>query len=91
MYATWHTYGEFWPYITCAYERRIGRTENGWLCLLPRGARVGDVIVLVKGGRVPLLLRVEGGRRAFVGEVYVEGIMNGEAFKDGSCEDFEIW
>jgi len=50
--------------------------ENGGYGLCPWAARVGDVVVRLRGGRVPVLLRgVEGGERwEFVGEVFVDGI-----------------
>ncbi|EEU42374.1 uncharacterized protein NECHADRAFT_79878 [Fusarium vanettenii 77-13-4] len=54
---TWRDYSEFASLLEHVYERRLGRGENGFLALLPGEAEVGDKIVLVKGGRVPLLLR----------------------------------
>jgi hypothetical protein len=91
MRSTWHSYGEFWPYMACSQHRRLGRAANGWLCLLPKETNVGDVIVLAKGGRVPLVMRPgKDGRSTFVGEAYVHGIMDGEAFDEEKCVDIEI-
>ncbi|KAK7963548.1 hypothetical protein PG988_010522 [Apiospora saccharicola] len=82
---------EFALYCECAIERRLGWCGNGWLALLPEGARVGDRIILAEGGRVPLVLRPDGdGYNTFIGEAYVHGIMNGEAFKQSQCEDIKI-
>ncbi|KAK8113396.1 HET-domain-containing protein [Apiospora sp. TS-2023a] len=82
---------EFALYCECAIERRLGWCGNGWLALLPEGARAGDRVVLAEGGRVPLVLRPDGdGYNTFIGEAYVHGIMNGEAFKQSQCEDIKI-
>ncbi|KAI1394506.1 HET-domain-containing protein [Hypoxylon fuscum] len=88
---TWESYGEFWPYIACAHHRRLGRAANGWLCLVPKETQLGDVIILACGGRVPLILRSDGdGYNMFVGEAYIHGIMNGEAFDFKKCNDVKI-
>jgi hypothetical protein len=89
--ATWQSYGEFWPYISCSHHRRLGRAANGWLCLLPQETKVGDVIILARGGRVPLVIRWnEKAYYTFVGEAYIHGIMDGEAFDESKCVDIEI-
>ncbi|GKT45410.1 heterokaryon incompatibility protein 6, OR allele [Colletotrichum spaethianum] len=82
---------EFALYCECAIERRLGWCENGWLALLPEATCKGDKIVLAEGGRVPLVLRPNGdGYNTFVGEAYVHGIMNGEAFDQSQCHDIKI-
>ncbi|KAK8065107.1 hypothetical protein PG997_011854 [Apiospora hydei] len=81
---------EFALYCECAIERRLGWCGNGWLALLPEG-RAGDRIVLAEGGRVPLVVRPDGdGYYTFVGEAYVHGIMDGEAFEQDRCRDIKI-
>ncbi|KAI7773164.1 HET domain-containing protein [Diaporthe eres] len=73
---------KFTPYMECAVERRFAWCENEWLCLLPAGTLKDDRIVLAEGGRVPLVLRPDGdGYYMYVGEAYVHGIMDGEAFR----------
>ncbi|KAH7348530.1 heterokaryon incompatibility protein-domain-containing protein [Rhexocercosporidium sp. MPI-PUGE-AT-0058] len=101
MRATWATYGEFWPYVEAAKLRRLGRLENGWLGMMPKGARVGDVLVLVRGGKVPLVVRREALKGAgedemkmrvrFIGEAYVHGIMDGEIWDEERGGEIEIW
>lgn len=89
----WEGYSPFWPYIACAIGRRLGRAANGWLCLLPGDAEVGDRIILARGGRVPLVIRPlvgVDGCFSFVGEAYIHGIMDGEAFVEEECEDIRI-
>jgi hypothetical protein len=89
--ATWRSYGEFWPYISCSYYRRLGSASNGWLCLLPQETEVGDLIILARGGRVPLVIRPNAkGYYTFVGEAYIHGIMDGEAFNNSRCINIEL-
>lgn len=91
---TWRGYGDFFQYMTHVAERRLGATGNGWLCLLPKAAEAGDRIYLVKGGRVPVVLRPchDGDQEymEFIGEAYVHGIMDGEMFDEGKCGDIRI-
>ncbi|KAF7541914.1 hypothetical protein G7054_g193 [Neopestalotiopsis clavispora] len=89
--ATWDSYGEFWPYMACVHHRRMGRTSSGWLCLLPEGAQLGDIIILVCGGRTPLVIRPSNdGYYTLVGEAYIHGAMDGEAFDKARCVDIKI-
>ncbi|KAK1995632.1 HET-domain-containing protein [Colletotrichum falcatum] len=82
---------EFALYCESAIERRLGWCENGWLALLPEETRAGDKIVLAEGGRVPLVLRPNGdGYDTFVGEAYVHGVMDGEAFEPSLCHDIKV-
>jgi Heterokaryon incompatibility protein (HET) len=81
-------------------HRRFIRTERGYIGLAGNEVRVGDSVVLCRGGMVPLVLRrVEAetevdrstGRERpdkwrLVGDAYIHGIMDGEAFDEGSCE-----
>lgn len=59
------------------------KADNGLFLMVKKGARERDVIVVVDGGKVPLLLREvedsEGGRYTVVNAVYVHGFMDGEA------------
>ncbi|KAK1758946.1 heterokaryon incompatibility [Echria macrotheca] len=82
---TWRNYGEFTRLLEGAYERRLARGANGYLCLVPASAEVGDKIVLARGGRVPLVLRVGkevDGAHSFIGEAYVHGIMDGDVWAE---------
>ncbi|KFY15754.1 hypothetical protein V492_01770 [Pseudogymnoascus sp. VKM F-4246] len=59
------------------------KADNGLFLMVRQGTREGDVIVVVDGGKVPLLLReVEGSggeRYTAVNAAYVHGFMDGEA------------
>jgi len=62
-------------------NRNLMRTCGGYLGLGPKSASIGDQIVLLKGGRVPYVLRNAGSNKfEVVGECYVHGVMQGEAF-----------
>ena len=89
---TWHGFGEFARYVEGAYERRLGRGANGHLCLVPTTTEVGDKVVLAKGGRVPLVVRQDGraGYWKVIGEAYVHGIMDGQAWDESKCTKFKI-
>lgn len=92
---TWHQYGEFFRFLDGSYGRRLARGANGYLCLVPAAAVEGDVIMLAKGGRVPLVLRSneqDGGDRYWkiVGEAYVHGIMDGKDWDEEKCEQLKV-
>jgi hypothetical protein len=92
---TWREYSEFAFLLEHVYERRLGRGEDGSLILLPERAQIGDRVVLVKGGRQPLVLRRDDrsdrqGQYELVGEAYVHGVMDGEKFEEGKCVEMRI-
>jgi hypothetical protein len=71
--------------------RRMLVCQKGYIGLGPKHTEVGDVVYVVRGSRVPYILRpVEHENRSdtfkFIGECYVHGIMNGEAIH-GYSED----
>lgn len=70
-------------------HRRMMRTKNGYLGLAPALAQIGDRVALLKGLRTPAVLRPNGEVWEFVGDCYVHGIMNGEAFQEEHRA--EIW
>jgi len=70
---------------------RMFRTPNNYLGMGPISSQVGDEIWVLKGSRVPFILRRKGtGQYQLIGEAYVHGIMHGEAvegnFKPTSLE-----
>jgi hypothetical protein len=72
-----------WPRHRCFCSTRDSRL--GWV---PRMTAPGDVVCILKGGRVPDVLRpCAGGTYTWVGECYVHGLMEGEAM---SMSDFKI-
>jgi hypothetical protein len=82
-----------------AQGRKLAVTRKGYLVLVPDRAEEGDAVVVMKGARVPYVLRGmerEGQReekteRGFelVGEAYVHGYMDGLVFEytmERDCE-----
>lgn len=62
--------------------RRGMATERGSFGLIPMEARVGDVVAILTGGRVPIILRPEAGYYTVFGDEYVHEIMDGEGMQD---------
>ena len=74
-----------------ALGRRMFGTTKGCLGIGPQRLREGDVVAILKGLEVPLVLRERQDKRyEVVGEAYVHGIMDGEAFDEGKCERIEL-
>jgi hypothetical protein len=61
-------------------SRKLLVTTCGYIGVAPCSARLGDVIAILFGCSIPLVLRRSGPSEAWtvVGEVYVDGFMNGE-------------
>lgn len=56
-------------------------TKRGYVGVVPNMARIGDVISILKGGRVPFILQESlprPGAFRLVGGCYIHGMMNGE-------------
>lgn len=78
-------------YMTAVLDRRLVSTGNGHLVLAPVSTMEGDVVAVLAGGRLPYVLRPrrreEGNQGSdalheFVGDAYVFGIMDGEAWPE---------
>lgn len=57
--------------------------DQGWLGLAPMDAELGDRIALLEGGSVPYILRPKRGKETeyeLIGDAYVHGIMDGQAW-----------
>lgn len=73
--------------MACTEGRRLFRCMNGQIGLGPSGTRVGDVLVVLAGGRFPCVLRPLRDKLhhyTLVGESFVHGIMDGEAARSSS-------
>jgi hypothetical protein len=86
----------FFEHQSMVNDRRMFRSRGGLLGLGPAVCRRGDRIALLRGGRVPLVLRPVGNttstsapRWVLVGDAYIHGVMYGEAFDEEKCE--RIW
>ena len=65
--------------------RRMGKSSSGTICFLPGATQAGDSIALLQGGKVPFVLRPHGKNWQLIGEAYVHGIMEGEAWDRDKC------
>jgi hypothetical protein len=74
------------------YRRKLASSSKGFFALLPEEATVGDQIVLMEGGKLPLIVRRKQPNDPFelIGEAYVHGIMFGEAWSPEACETIHI-
>jgi hypothetical protein len=80
----WTDETSYWGFLITgmlfALGRRLAVSENKHIGLASQRARVGDSICVLYGCSIPVLLRKDSdGRWTFVGDVYVHGLMNGEA------------
>jgi hypothetical protein len=75
-----------------ALQRKVVRTEGGYLCLASNATAVGDNVMICKGSSVPLVMRrnEKDGFFQLVGDAYVHGIMRGEAFQNDKCHTIHI-
>ena len=77
--------------IVSLVGRRMVLTRSGYLGVALGMAELGDCVAIVKGAKVPLILRpVEDTKWELIGDSYVHGIMHGEAFEEQKCKDMEI-
>lgn len=73
--------------------RRLFTTKKGYAGLGPSATRVADCVVFLAGGRTAYIVREEKvpGTYTFLGEAYVHGIMDGEAFQGRyTLQEFQI-
>lgn len=77
----------FPPKSRLSNYRRMVRTKEGYIALVPRETRKGDWIAICKGGNLPLVVRRDGEQWMLLGETYVHGVMNGEAWDERKCKD----
>jgi len=68
-------------YYACE-QRRMFWTQNSSYGLGPQCMRTGDIVVVLYGGNTPYVLRPRGNEYIFMGQAYVDEIMNGEVFQD---------
>ena len=62
-------------------SRRIMVSSQGFLCLMPPRAAADDIICIFAGGRLPFVIRPAANTcYTLIGEAYMNGIMEGEAW-----------
>jgi hypothetical protein len=71
----------------CWFRRCFTTNSKGYIGIGPRSLQQGDGVFVLRGGRVPIILRkIADNKYTIVGECYVHGIMHGEALQ---VNDFE--
>ncbi|KAF2994607.1 hypothetical protein E8E13_002764 [Curvularia kusanoi] len=70
--------------------RRMITTQTGFLGLAPDETDIGDLIVVVLGCAFPIVLRPHDSSFKYIGECYVDGLMNGEALESVNREEFPL-
>jgi hypothetical protein len=78
---------------TSLIGRRLATTENGFIGLVPEQVLVGDFIAVLYGCGFPVALRQVGECYQYIGECYIDGIMDGElieAKQRGEFQEIEI-
>ncbi|KAI1465519.1 HET-domain-containing protein [Daldinia caldariorum] len=70
-------------------DRRVFRTEKGYIGLGSALAEVDDQVTVVAGARVPLILRQKGSQWTLQGDCFLNGIMRGEAYRED--ETSQMW
>ncbi|KPM41988.1 hypothetical protein AK830_g4599 [Neonectria ditissima] len=66
--------------------RRFFITRSRRLGLAPADIQLEDTVVIIKGCRVPLIIRAVGNHWVLIGEAYVSGIMYGEVISGWKLE-----
>ena len=69
----------------CMLGRRFFSTTAGQIGTGPKALKTGDLLTILPGSTVPFALRRKGKNYTMVGQVYVHGVMHGEALDS----DFE--
>ena len=64
-------------------------SKSGYMGLVPTALEEGDMICVVPGCNVPLLIRKEGDHHLLVGECFVWGLMDGEAWEGKNVDSWK--
>ncbi|CAG8958801.1 hypothetical protein HYFRA_00011752 [Hymenoscyphus fraxineus] len=86
-------FGKFVSASTCLRSLFVSK-DGSCFGLAPNGSEIGDVIALLAGGLVPYILRpkCELGVNFYeiIGDAYVHGIMDGEAWNSTITQDINL-
>lgn len=70
--------------------RRLAVTNSGHVGMVPQNCRKGDLVCVLYGCSVPVVLRaLLHSQYQLIGECYLQGFMEGQAFEDGECRTQE--
>ncbi|KAF2685937.1 HET-domain-containing protein [Lentithecium fluviatile CBS 122367] len=74
----------------CCVSRRMFITTGGLLGVAPRQAQPGDLVCVFFGGKAPFLLRPGNRHYRLIGDVYVQGLMEGEVVEKGRYNAHDV-
>jgi hypothetical protein len=87
------------PCLTTSVGRNFIVTRKGYIGWTPKDAEVGDLVVVMPGGKVPYILRLllmrseseptdatAASRYTFIGDAYIHGIMQSAAYDEEKLE-----
>ena len=63
------------------FDRAFVTSSQGRMGIAPSNTQVGDTILIIPGGGVPYIARPLGQYWSFVGESYIDGLMEGQALQ----------
>ena len=71
--------------------RRLAYTRDGYMCMVPGDAQIGDKVYIISGSQLPFVLREEAdGCHKLIGATYVHGLMYGDAMWLLPDEEFKV-
>jgi hypothetical protein len=71
------------------FDRKLAITTTGYLGLVAGAARTGDAIAVLYGCNFPVVLRRTGKEFIYIGECYIDGIMDREVL-DGEYDEVDV-
>ena len=73
---------------------KIGKTQKGYVGLIPFHTRAGDQVCIIPGGVTPYIVRKSKDRQGFfrfIGSSYIHGLMRAEALKSHWWEEHDVF
>jgi hypothetical protein len=83
----YHEAIRFMEYLCISEGRSLCATSHKRLGLVPKSSKEGDSIAILMGGKTPYILRSNGDSFSLIGEAYIDGMMQGECFRDDDFMD----
>jgi len=81
-----------------ALQRKVVRTAEGYIGLAPAQVDPDDLVLLCRGGRLPIVLRRKGDAWEFIGDCYIHGLMDGKRWtvleqgeEIGGPKELDFW
>lgn len=76
--------------IVGSMERRLVKAEEGYVGMAPYRVEKGDMVCVLFGCNIPVVLRKRGAGFVFIGECFIDGLTNGEAFNLLECGKLKL-